>query len=51
MQEQAKMMRLKRTLFANASVNSYRKEIFNRLPIPPITGTSWPEQIKILQVL
>ena len=51
MQEQAKMMRLKRTLFANASVNSYRKEIFNRLPVPPITGTSWPEQIKILQVL
>ena len=51
MQDEAKMMRLKRTLFANAGVTKYKKEISSLLPTPPITGSSWPERIKILQVL
>lgn len=51
MQDQARMMRLKRTLFASAGVTSYKKEVVNRLPVPPITGSSWPERIKALQVL
>jgi len=50
-QERVKMMRLRRTLVHSMQVNTYLREIAELLPLPPITGSSWPERIGDIRYL
>ncbi len=51
MLEQAKLMQLKRTLFAHLSVKKYFDEVMHMLPSPPITGFAYEERIGANQYL
>ena len=49
--ERIRMMRMRRTLVHGMQVGAYLREIVSLLPLPPITGSSWPERTGEIQFL
>lgn len=49
--EQSQMMRLKRSMVHRRQVDRHTNEVRAFLPVPPFTGTSWPELTGAIQYL
>ena len=49
--ERVALMRMRRTLTHAFQLNTLLNEVVNSLPVPPVTGTSWPERIGDIQFL
>jgi hypothetical protein len=49
--ERVALMRMRRTLTHAFQLNSLLNEVVALLPVPPVTGTSWPERIGEIQFL
>lgn len=49
--ERVALMRMRRTLTHAFQLNSLLNEVVSLLPVPPVTGTTWPERIGDIQFL